>query len=103
MEDFIKKMQKEIDKGINVATVKSKEFLNSAKLWTDIWSLREDKRQAFEEIGQAVYRMSQDKNFNGAGLIREKCERVASCEAQLSAKETALQRKRQQTEERRGW
>ena len=96
MEDFFKKMQQEIDKGIAFAGVKSKDLFGSAKLWTEIWSLREDQRRAFETIGRTVYRMSQNPGFDGAAKIREECRQVAGCEAEIQAKEAGLQKIRNQ-------
>lgn len=92
MEELFKRIKQEIDKGITVVSVKSKEIIDTARINTQIAELNESKNQILKEIGTIVYRMSCDKEFNGDGEIAEKCRLVSELVQQIEEKELELKK-----------
>ncbi|HYH03868.1 MAG TPA: zinc-ribbon domain-containing protein [Bacillota bacterium] len=99
MEELFKRIKQEIDKGITVVSVKSKELIDAARINTQIAELNESKSQTLKEIGVIVYRMSCDKEFKGDGEIAEKCRLVGELEQQIEEKELELKKLHTDTQE----
>lgn len=99
MEELFKRIKQEIDKGITVVSVKSKEILDSAKINTQIAELEDSKNQLLREIGEVVCKMSRNPDYNGDGAIAEKCRMVSDLEQQIEMKELELKKLRTDTQE----
>lgn len=99
MDNFIKNLKKEFNKGVAVVGAKSKEIIETTKIKNQIEDLKKAKRQTFQEIGEIVYRMSLDENFNGEEAIKEKCQAVTDLDQQIQAKEIELKEVRQEAQE----
>lgn len=97
MDEFFKRIKREIDKGITVVSVKSKELIDNAKLNTEIADLNDQRKQTLMAIGEIVYLMSQQPEFDGEGAITEKCKRVAEVEQRIAACELELRKLRPET------
>ena len=92
MEELFKRIKQEIDKGITVVSVKSKELIDTARINTQIAELNESKDQILKEIGTIVYQMSCDKEYKGDGEIAEKCRLVSELVQQIEEKELELKK-----------
>lgn len=99
VDNFIKNLKKEFDKGVAVVGAKSKELIETTKIKSQIDDLKETKRQTFQEVGEIVYQMSLDQNYNGEEAIKEKCQALAELDQQIQAKEVELKKVRQEIEE----
>ncbi len=90
MEEFIQRIKKELDKGINIINVKSKEIIETIRINNQIGNLNDQKHRIFEEIGQIVYKMSQAKEYDGTDAIKDKCRQLTELEAEIANKEVEL-------------
>jgi uncharacterized protein YqgV (UPF0045/DUF77 family) len=99
MEKFIDNLKKEFNKGVAVVGAKSKEIIETTKIKNQIEDLKKAKRQAFQEIGETVYQMSLDEDYDGQEAIKEKCQAVTELDQQIQAKEMELKGVRQEAQE----
>jgi hypothetical protein len=112
MDDFLKRLKKEINKGITVVSAKSKELVDAAKINNQITELNDQRTSILTEIGQLVYQMSldsgatrEDSSDDGADRdmqISEKCKMVAELEQQIEVKELELKKLKTDTQESLG-
>lgn len=102
MEKFIDNLKKEFNKGVAIVGAKSKEIIEATKIKNQIEDLKKEKRQAFQEIGETVYQMSLDGNYNVQEAIKEKCQAVTELDQQIQAKERELKGVRREAQEAAG-
>jgi NADH pyrophosphatase NudC (nudix superfamily) len=112
MDDFLKRIKKEINKGITVVSAKSKELVDTAKINNQIAELTDQRNQALQEIGQLVYQMSlatgettENSADNGADSdtqITEQCKLVTELNQQIEEKELEVKKIRTDTQETMG-
>lgn len=102
MEEFIKNLKKEFDKGVAVVGAKSKEIIEATKIKSKIDDLKETKRRTLQETGEIVYQMSLDKNYSGEEAIKEKCQFLADLDQQIQAKEVELKEVHHEAQEAAG-
>ena len=102
MEDFMQRIKKEINKGIATVSAKSKEIVDTVRIHNQISDLNDQKRQALEETGQVVYKMSLDKDYDGSMALKEKCQFIAELDEQVEAKEAELKTVYSDTQEAMG-
>jgi NADH pyrophosphatase NudC (nudix superfamily) len=112
MDDFLKRIKKEINKGITVVSAKSKELVDTAKINNQIAELIDQKNQTLQEIGLIVYQMSLatgDNNDASTGdgpnsetQIAVKCELITELNQQIEEKELELKKIRTDMQETLG-
>ena len=112
MDDFLKRLKKEINKGITVVSVKSKELVDTAKINNQIEELTDKCNQTLMEIGQLVYQMSlangetvdavDDEAANQETQIAAKCQLVTELNQQIEEKELELKKLKSDTQETLG-
>jgi len=71
MADFFDKLKQELDKGITTISVKAKETIETTKIKGQISKLKEDKRKSLEEMGNIVYSMILEENFDIEKIIAQ--------------------------------
>ena len=96
MDDFFKKVKDGIHMGINTVTEKSKEFVEGAremvetnKLKSNIDALRSQRKNALEDLGQAVYSMYLENTVDDVG-IKSKCQIITEFDKRIKEKEEEL-------------
>jgi len=99
VDKFIKNLKKEFGKGVAVVGAKSKEIIEATKIKNQIEELKKAKHLAFQEIGETVYQMSRDENYDGQETIKEKCQAVTDLDQQIQDKEVELKGIRQEAQE----
>ncbi len=102
MDNFIKNLKKEFDKGVAVVGAKSKEIIETTKIKSQIDDLKEAKRQILQETGEIVYQMSRDQNYDGAEAIKAKCQSLAELDQQIQAKEIEMKKVQHEAQEALG-
>jgi predicted RNase H-like nuclease (RuvC/YqgF family) len=111
MDDFIKRIKKEINKGITVVSAKSKELVDTAKINNQVTELNDRRNQTLQEIGLLVYQMSLTTeavaenvadNTGNDTKITDKCKLVAELDQQIEEKELELKKLRTDTQETLG-
>ena len=102
MDSFIKNLKKEFDKGVAVVGAKSKEIIETTKIKNQIDDLKRVKHQTFQEIGEIVYQMSLDPNYQGEEGVKTKCQSITELDQQIQAKEVELEKVHVDTEESLG-
>ncbi len=90
MDEFIKNLKKEFEKGVAVVGAKSKEIIETTKIKSQIEDLEKTKRQLLQETGEIVYQMSLDHNYNGEEAIKEKCQLLTGLDQQIKTKKIEL-------------
>lgn len=89
MKNFFEKIQKEIGKGIEKVSIKTKETIESTKIKGQIKILEEQKKSAIEELGNIVFMMFLKDNFD-MEKIKEKCKNIKELNSQIKEKEEEL-------------
>jgi hypothetical protein len=90
MADLFDKVKQGVDKGILIVSVRSKEAFDTVKLKSQIGDLRRRRRNALEDLGNAVYEMFRsDKSFDEE-KIGAKCEMIAGLDGQIRGYEEQL-------------
>ena len=86
MTDFFVKLKKSVDRWTAVIGVKSNELLEAAKVKNKIGTLKGQKRNQIEELGNLVYSMSNEGTF-GEEKIKAKCTEIQTIENEIKEKE----------------
>ena len=84
MTDFFDKVKQGIDKGVTVASVRSKEMLDASKIKGRIDKLAGQKKSALAGLGSLIYARKSD--FELDGEMKEKCEEITGLEAEIKQK-----------------
>lgn len=84
MSDFFDKVKQGISKGVATASVRSKEYLDVAKLKNQISSLQNKKRFAVEELGNMVYAMFLKEKFD-QDIVKDRCKIISQIDDQIKA------------------
>lgn len=88
MSDFFGKFKKGLDKSISIASQKSGELMEAGKLQTQIISLRNDKKNAINELGKITYDMLKSESFE-LEVLEGKFKEILQIEKELEEKEEA--------------
>ncbi|MBV1756933.1 MAG: zinc ribbon domain-containing protein [Dethiosulfatibacter sp.] len=88
MSDFFGKFKKGLDKSISIASQKSGELMEAGKLQTQIISLRNDKKNAINELGKITYDMLKSESFE-LEVLEGKFQEILQIEKELEEKEEA--------------
>ncbi|MDP3385910.1 MAG: zinc ribbon domain-containing protein [Eubacteriales bacterium] len=88
MSDFFGKFKKGLDKSISIASQKSGELMEAGKLQTQIISLRNDKKNAINELGKITYEMLKSESFE-LEVLEGKFKEILQIEKELEDKEDA--------------
>ena len=86
MSDFFGKLKKGIDKGVDKASKKSAEIAEKTKLQTQIISLKNDKKNEINELGNLTYQMLKEGNLDEE-LLNAKFEKIIKLEDEILEKE----------------
>jgi hypothetical protein len=89
MTDFFDKLKQGINKGVATVTVKSQEMVDLTKLKTQIITAQSQKRDALEELGNLVYTMYSEDNFDEA-KAKEKVATIAKLDIQIKDLESEV-------------
>ena len=89
MADFFGKLKDGIGMGINTASTRSKEALDTLKLKGQLSTLQAQKKDALEELGNVVFMLYQ-RGASDEVRIRGKCDSVAEIAKQISTKEDEI-------------
>jgi len=88
--DFFSKLKQGVNKGIRIVNIRSKEAYETLRIKNQIQSLNKQRRNALEELGNAVYRMFQHKNgFNEEG-IKARCMEIERIEDEIEESQERL-------------
>lgn len=88
MSDLFGKFKKGLDKSISIASQKSGELMEAGKLQTQIISLRNDKKNAINELGKITYEMLKSESFE-LEVLEGKFKEILQIEKELEDKEEA--------------
>ncbi len=88
MSDFFGKFKKGLDKSISIASQKSGELMEAGKLQTQIIALRNDRKNAINELGKVTYDMLKNDSFE-LEVLEEKYHQILTIETEISEKEEA--------------
>jgi len=86
MSDFFGKLKKGIDKGVGKASKKSAEIAEKTKLQTQIISLKNDKKNEINELGNLTYQMLKEGNLEEE-LLNAKFGKIIKLEDEILEKE----------------
>src|SRR6056297_3543098 len=86
MSDFFGKLKKGLDKGVDKASKKSAELAGKTKLQTQIISLKNDKKNEINELGNLTYQMLKEGNLDEE-LLNAKFEKIIKLEDEILEKE----------------
>lgn len=101
MPGFFDKVKESLDKGVTAASIRSKELLETQQVKSKLGALQDQRKAALEELGTTVYGMVGSGGLDEASL-RERCEAIASLDAQIAEKEEALRQIHARAEEALG-
>src|SRR6056297_1126472 len=86
MSDFFGKLKKGLDKGVDKASKKSAELAGKTKLQTQIISLKNDKKNEINELGNLTYQMLKEGNLEEE-LLNAKFGKIIKLEDEILEKE----------------
>ncbi|SRR6056297_586292 len=86
MSDFFGKLKKGLDKGVDKASKKSAELAGKTKLQTQIMSLKNDKKNEINELGNLTYQMMKEGNLDEE-ILNAKFEKIIEIEDEILEKE----------------
>jgi len=89
MADFIEKVKHGIDKGVNVASVKTREIRDMSRLKNQLGILCEQLKTAYSNLGEFTYDLYRVKNLDQKKLA-EKCQEVEKLLEQVRQKEVEI-------------
>ncbi len=89
MVEFLDKMKKGFEKGVRTVSVKSKEKLDVVKVKGEIGTLLSKKRESVEELGNIVYTMFLNGEFDEE-RVRSKCEAIRDLDSRVDDKQEEL-------------
>jgi hypothetical protein len=89
MSDFFDKLKQGINKGVATVTVKSQEMVDLTKLKTQIITVQSQKKDALEELGNLVYTMYSENNYDEA-RAKEKVAALVKLDTQIKDLENEI-------------
>jgi len=88
--DWLTKIMEGFNKGIRVVNIRSKEAYETVKIKNQIQSLRKQKRNAAEDLGNSVYRVFKHKKTFDEESVRAKCSEIENIEGKIEQSEEQL-------------
>ncbi len=101
MADFIEKVKHGIDKSVNVASVKTREFRDMSRLKNQLSGLHEQIQTAYTNLGEFTYDLYRVKDLDQKKLT-EKCQELKLLMEQLKQKELEIKETKVRTLEAMG-
>jgi hypothetical protein len=98
MPDFFGKLRDSMAKGVATVGVKSKELVETTKIRTQISTLQEQVKNAFVDLGNTVYGMSMNGQWDPSAIM-PKCEAIRALQEQIQQQEAQLDQVHSQSEE----
>ncbi|NPV26076.1 MAG: zinc ribbon domain-containing protein [Firmicutes bacterium] len=90
MADFFDKLKQGLGKGVTTVSAKSKEWVEATKVKTEIDQLKQQKKDAIEELGHIVYAMLKNDKFD-LEKVNLKYARIAQIDQEIKNKEDELE------------
>jgi hypothetical protein len=98
MADFFDKLKESINKGVATASALTQELIDTTKIKSQISTLENQKRKAFEELGELTYEMFQN-GTNEEEKLREKCAAIKEQADQIKSLEASIAQPQQTSNE----
>lgn len=98
MAGFFSKMKQDITKNVNALSVKSSSMIETNKLKNEISSIKKQKTDIFQSIGEKVYSMKLEEQID-LSQLEEQFEKLAGLDSQIAEKEKAIEEVAKKKEE----
>ncbi|SFH66316.1 Double zinc ribbon [Tindallia magadiensis] len=95
MADFFKKLRKEMDEGVTIASVKSKNLIETTKIRNRISSLQGQKESRLNELGVQYYRgwsMEEIQTEDVQNRLQTICENIKAIDQEIQLKEEEIEK-----------
>ncbi len=88
--DFLTRLRGEVNKGLRIVHIRSREAYDGLKIKNEIRRLRKKKADATLEMGSAIYRTFKHAGRINEGSILEKCGQINAIEDDVAVCEEKL-------------
>ena len=89
LQGAVEKVKDGIGKGVEMVSAKSKEIIELTRLKRQLGKLQEQRNDAKEYLGDAVYAMYSEEALDDEG-IKQKCEPIAALDKQIKDMEEKM-------------
>ena len=89
LQETVERVKDGIGKGVEMVSAKSKEILEITRLKRQLGKLQEQRNDAMQDLGDAVYAMHSEEGFDDE-KIRQECEPIAALDKQIKDMEEKI-------------